>query len=52
MKLTRPFGVLAAALAIALGGCSTLSQVGSLNPFHGKEKNTVKIKGTRIPVGA
>lgn len=49
MTLNRTLCVLAAA-ALALGGCSTLSKVGSLNPFHGKRAVSTASKGVRIPV--
>jgi outer membrane protein assembly factor BamB len=49
MTTTRTLGVLAAA-ALALGACSTVSKVGSLNPFHGKKHASTASKGVRIPV--
>ena len=48
----KPGAILVVAL-LALGACSTVSKVGSLNPFHGrpheKEKNAAN-KAGRIPV--
>ncbi len=48
MTTTRTLGVLAVA-ALMLAACSTVSKVGSLNPFHGK-RGGPKIEGNRIPV--
>ena len=49
MTTIRTLGVLAAA-ALTLGACSTVSKVGSLNPFHGKKHASTASKGVRIPV--
>jgi outer membrane protein assembly factor BamB len=49
MTTLRTLGVLAAT-ALALGACSTVSKVGSLNPFHGKKHASTASKGVRIPV--
>jgi outer membrane protein assembly factor BamB len=49
-RFARALGVVAMVSALAVGGCSTLSQVGSLSPFHGKQKDKEKIKGTRVPI--
>ncbi len=49
MTTTRTLGVLAMA-ALMLAACSTVSKVGSLNPFHGKGRGGLKVQGTRIPV--
>jgi outer membrane protein assembly factor BamB len=46
----RRFGVVAAAAMLAVGGCSTVSKVGSLSPFHGKKGPKKKIEGVRIPI--
>ncbi len=46
---SRTLGVLAVA-ALMLASCSTVSKVGSLNPFHGRGHRGPKIEGTRIPV--
>src|SRR5207244_4836973 len=48
----RTLGVLAAALALALGGCSTVSKVGSLNPFRGKQHRVAANAANRIPIVA
>ncbi len=49
MTALRILGVLAAA-GLALGGCSTLSKVGDLSPFHSKKTASTASKGVRIPV--
>ena len=49
MTTTRTLGVLALA-AVMLASCSTVSKVGSLNPFHGRGHRGLKVEGTRIPV--
>jgi outer membrane protein assembly factor BamB len=49
MTIYRNLGVLAAA-ALALAACSTVSKVGSLNPFHGRKHASTASKGVRIPV--
>ena len=40
-------GVVAIAVTMALGGCST---IGKVNPFHGKKAPKSKIAGVRIPI--
>jgi len=47
MTRFRSFGVVSLAVALALGGCSTL---GKVNPFHGKKEPKRKISGVRIPI--
>ncbi len=51
MTFFRTLGVVSVA-ALALGACSTLSKVGSLSPFHGKQAAKQAAKGNRIPVVA
>jgi len=46
----RSVALWAAAAMIALTGCSTVSKVGSLSPFHGKKHKSLASKGTRIPI--
>lgn len=44
-------GVVALAAALMLSACGTISKVGSLSPFHGKDKAAERrAKGNRIPV--
>jgi outer membrane protein assembly factor BamB len=50
MTRFRTLGVLAAVAAVALGGCSTLSKVGSLNPFRGKPKPSSASQGNRVAI--
>jgi outer membrane protein assembly factor BamB len=50
MTPARTLGVIAAVAALALGGCSTVSKVSSLNPFHGKKHVKSVAKGVRIPI--
>ena len=50
MTRFRTLGVLAAVAALALGGCSTISKVGSLNPFHGKKRPSTASQGNRIAI--
>jgi outer membrane protein assembly factor BamB len=50
MTIARTLGLLAASAAIAVGGCSTVSKVSSLNPFHGKKAASTASRGARIPV--
>ena len=47
MTTVRTAGLIAALAALALGGCSTLSKVGSLSPFHRKHVS-LAAKGNRI----
>ena len=50
MTVYRTLSVVAAA-ALALSACSTVSKVGSLNPFHGKKRHeSTAARGVRIPV--
>jgi len=49
MTTLRILGVVAAA-SLAVSACSTVSKVGSLNPFHGKKPASTAAKGVRIPV--
>jgi len=49
MTPARTLGVIAAVAALALGGCSTMSKVGGLSPFHKKHVKSVA-KGVRIPI--
>jgi len=50
MNPARTLGVIAAVATLALGGCSTVSKVSSLSPFHGKKNAKSTIKGVRIPI--
>ena len=56
MTFRRLIGAVAVTAILALGGCSTVSKVGSLNPFHGKDHDTrsadakAKSRANRIPV--
>ena len=47
MTRIRSIGVVALAVMLALGGCST---IGKVNPFHGKKEPKKKIAGVRIPI--
>ncbi len=49
MNKASALGVLTLAATLALGGCSTISKVGSISPFH-KKGSTRKIEGVRIPI--
>ena len=50
MTVIRTLSVVTAA-ALALSACSTVSKVGSLNPFHGKRRHeSTAARGVRIPV--
>lgn len=50
MTVSRTLSVVTAA-ALALSACSTVSKVGSLNPFHGKRRHeSTAARGVRIPV--
>ncbi|HZL00395.1 MAG TPA: PQQ-binding-like beta-propeller repeat protein [Caulobacteraceae bacterium] len=40
----------AAAIAIAVAGCSTVSKIGGASPFHHKKHASTASKGTRIPI--
>ena len=56
MTSRRLIGAVAVTALLALGGCSTVSKVGSLNPFHGKDRDSksteakAKSHANRIPV--
>ena len=50
MKSFGSFVTLTLAVTLALGGCSTVSKVGSITPFHGKKGPKKKIAGVRIPI--
>jgi outer membrane protein assembly factor BamB len=56
MTSRRLIGAVAVTAILALGGCATVSKVGSLNPFHGKEHDKrsaeakAKSHANRIPV--
>src|SRR5450432_1591807 len=50
MNPARTLGVIAAVATLAVGGCSTVSKVSSLSPFHGKRQAKSTIKGVRIPI--
>ena len=50
MTRVRKLAVLTLAAMLAVGGCSTVSKVGQLNPFHGKKGPKSKIQGVRIPI--
>ena len=50
MNRNNTLGLVLTVAALALGACSTLSRVGSLNPIHGKAKRHAVIHTNRIPV--
>jgi len=50
MKTIRTLGVLAVAGTVALGGCSTLSRVGDLNPFRSRKPASAAAQGNRIAI--
>jgi outer membrane protein assembly factor BamB len=49
MSPIRSLSVVAAA-TLALGACSTISKIGSINPIHGRHKASTAARGVRIPV--
>ncbi len=54
MTSRSKLGAVACVALLTLGACSTVSKVGSLNPFHGrdrdKDKASASLKTNRIPV--
>lgn len=52
MTIPRKLGVLAAAAALALAGCSTLQKVESLNILQGKKPPSANARGNRIAIVA
>jgi outer membrane protein assembly factor BamB len=54
MSIRRKLGAVAIAALVAIGGCSTVSKVGELNPFHrpGREKAraSAAARANRVPV--
>jgi len=54
MTSRRPFGAASIIALLALGGCSTISKVGAINPFHGRphkeSERNANAKAGRIPV--